>query len=67
MVTSFPDGSDNEESTCNAGGSVPGSRRLPGVGNGYPLQHSCLENFMDRGACQAAIHRAAKSDKAEAT
>ena len=50
MVTGFPDGSDNEESTCNAEGSVPESRRRPGVGNAYPLQYSCLENSMDRGA-----------------
>ena len=47
----FPGGSDGKESTCNAGdlGSVPGSRRSPGEGNGYPLQYSCLENPMDRG------------------
>ena len=48
----FPGGSDGKESTCNAGdaSSIPGSGRSPGVGNGYPLQYSCLENPMDRGA-----------------
>ena len=41
----FPDGSDGEESACNAGdaGSVPGWGRSPGEGNGNPLQYSCLE------------------------
>ena len=45
-------GSDGEESACNAGDtdSIPESRRAPGEGNGYPLQYSCLENSMDRGA-----------------
>ena len=37
-------------------GSIPGSRRSPGGGNGYPLQHSCLENSMDRGAWCARVH-----------
>ena len=51
-VTCFPGGSDSEESASNAGGlgSVPGSRRSPGDGNGNPLQYSCLENSMNRGA-----------------
>ena len=41
-----------KESTCNAGnmGSIPGSGRSPGEENGNPLQYSCLENSMDRGA-----------------
>ena len=45
-------GSDGKESACNAGdmGSIPGSGRSPGEGNGNPLQYSCLENPMDRGA-----------------
>ena len=45
-------GSDSTESTCNAGdaGSIPGSGRSPGEGNGNPLQYSCLENATDRGA-----------------
>ena len=48
----FPGGSDGEESACNAGdpGLVPGSGRSPGEGNGNPLQYSCLEDSMDRGA-----------------
>ena len=48
----FPCSSDGKESACNARdlSSVPGKRRFPGKGNGYPLQHSCLENTMDGGA-----------------
>ena len=48
----FPDGSDGKEYACNAGdtGLTPGSGRSPGEGNGNPLQYSCLENPMDRGA-----------------
>ena len=51
-------GSDDKESICNAGdlGSIPGWGRSPGEGNGYPLQHSCLENSVDRGAWQATVH-----------
>ena len=47
----FPDGSDGEESACNAGGpgSIPGLGRYPGEGNDYPLQYSCLEDSMDKG------------------
>ena len=59
----FPGGSDSEESACNAGdsGSIPESERFPGEGNGYPLQYSCLENSMDRGAWRATVCGAAKS------
>ena len=48
----FPVGSDGEESARNAGdpGLVPGLGRSPGEGNGNPLQYSCLEDSMDRGA-----------------
>ena len=48
----FPGGSDGKESACSAGnpGSIPGSGRSPGEGNGNPLQYSCLENSVDRGA-----------------
>ena len=48
----FPGGSAGKESTCSTGdlGSIPGTRRSPGKGNGYPLQYSGLENSMDRGA-----------------
>ena len=48
----FPDGSHGKASACDAGdpGSIPGSGRAPGEGNGNLLQHSCLENPMDGGA-----------------
>ena len=51
-------GSNDKESACNAGdlGSIPGSGRSPGEGIGCSLQYACLENFMDRGAWQAAVH-----------
>ena len=54
----FPHSSVGKESACNAGdpGSVPGLGRSPGEGNGNPLQYSCLENSMDRGAWQATAH-----------
>ena len=59
----FPGGSDSKESTCNAGdpGSIPGLGRFPGEGNGNPLQYSCLENSMDRGAGRDPVHRVTKS------
>ena len=59
----FPGGSDGKESACSAGGlgSIPGSGRSSGEGNGYPLQCSCLENPMDRGAWQATVHGVTKS------
>ena len=40
---------------------IPGMGRSPGEGNGYPLQYSCLENSMDKGAWRAAVHGVAKS------
>ena len=43
------------------GGSIPGLGRSPEDGNGNPLQQSCLENFMDRGAWQATVHGVAKT------
>ena len=48
----FPGGSVDKESACHVGdlGSIPGSGRSPGEGNGNPLQYSCLENPMDQGA-----------------
>ena len=59
----FPGGSEVKASACNSGdlGSIPGSGRSPGEGNGNPLQYSCLENPMDRGAWWATVHGAAKS------
>ena len=59
----FPSGSDSKESACNAGdrGSIPGSGRSLGEGNGYPLQYFCLENPMDRGIWWATVHGIAKS------
>ena len=59
----FPGGSDGKESACSPGnqGSIPGSGRSPGEGNGNPLQHCFLENSMDRGGWQATIHWVTKS------
>ena len=61
----FPNGSMGKESAYNAGdtGDVGSSLRLgisPGGGDGYPLQYSCLENPMDRGALQATVYEVAK-------
>ena len=42
-------------------GLIPGSGRSPGTGNGNPLQCSCLENFLDRGAWQAIVHGVTES------
>ena len=52
----------SKESTCNAGdvGSIPGSGRSPGKGNGNPLQNFCLENPMDRGAWPGTVHGVAR-------
>ena len=51
-----------KETVCSAGdlGSIPGSGRSPGEGNGNPLQYSCLENSMDRGSWQATVYGVAK-------
>ena len=62
----FPDGSVGKESACNARdtgdpGLIPGLGRSPGGGNDNPLQHSCLENPTDRGACRATVQRIADS------
>ena len=58
QVLSFLGGSDGKESACNAGdlGLIPGVGRSPGERNGYPLQYSCLENPMDRGASWPRVH-----------
>ena len=54
----FPYSSVGKEPACNAGNpdSIPGSGRSPGERNGNPLQYSCLENLMDRGAWWATVH-----------
>ena len=59
----FPGGSGGKKSACNAGdqGSVPELGRYAGEANGYPLQYSCLENSMDRGAWWAIVDGVAKS------
>ena len=53
-----PGGAEVKASACNVGdlGSIPGSGRYPGEGNSNPLQYSCLENPMDRGAWWATVH-----------
>ena len=60
-------GTDGKESACIAGdirdvGSIPGSGRSPKEGNGYPLQYSCLENFMVRGGWWVTVHRITESE-----
>ena len=62
----FPGGSVIKNLAVNAGdtgdvSSIPGSGRSPGGGHGNPLQYSCLENPMDRGAWRAIVHRVTKS------
>ena len=62
-IMGFPGGSGGKESACNVGGlgSATGSGRLPGEGNGCPLQYFCLENSMDREAWWATVYGIAKS------
>ena len=62
----FPGGLVVKKPPAHAGdakvvGSIPGSGRSPGEGNGNPLQYSCLENSIDRGARLATVHGVAKS------
>ena len=61
-TSGFPDSSDGKGSACSEGDpdSIPGLGRLPGEGHGNPLQYSCLENPMDRGAWWATVHGVAK-------
>ena len=58
----FPGGSNGKESACQCRrpGLTPGLGRSPGEGNGNPLQYSCMENSMDRGAWWATVHGVAK-------
>ena len=62
-------GKETASNAGNAGdqGSIPGLGRSSGEGHGNPLQYSCLENPMDRGAWRAAVHRITESDTTEAT
>ena len=59
----FPGGSLVKNPPANAGdmGSIPGSGRSPGRGNGNPLQYSCLGDSMNKGAWQATVHGVTKS------
>ena len=63
LIVSYAGGSDGKVSAYNAGdpGSIPGSGRSPGEGNGNPLQYSCLENPRDSGAWWAAVYGVAQS------
>ena len=58
----LPGGSDDKSISlqCRRLGSIPGLGRLPGEGNGNPLQYSCLGNSMDRGAWHATVHEVAR-------
>ena len=57
MVKNLPANAGDARDT----GSIPGSGRSPGEGDGNPFQYSCLENPMDRGAWQATVHKVGKS------
>ena len=66
MYMDFPGGASGKEHACHAGdrrnmGSLFGLGRPPGGGHSNPLQYSCLENPMDRGAWWATVHWAVKS------
>ena len=65
----YPGSPGGKESAFNAGdpGSIPRLGKSPGEGNGYPLQYSCLETSMDRGAWQATVLWVAESDTTEVT
>ena len=66
-IYGLPRGCSGKESACNAGnpGLIPGLGRFPGEGNGCPLQYSCLENSMDRGAWWATAYGVTESDMTE--
>ena len=63
----FPGGSVVKYRPANAGdkGLIPGLERSPGGGHGNPLQYSCLENSVNRGAWRATVHRIAELDMTE--
>ena len=68
----FPGGAKVKNPPANAGdirdvGSIPGLGRSLGGGHGNPLQYSCLENSVDRGAWWATVHRIAESNRTEAS
>ena len=63
MVKNLPASAGN----ATDAGLIPGLGRSPGVGNGNPLQYSCLENSMDRGAWQATVLRVTELDATEVT
>ena len=68
----FPGGPVVKNLQANAGDvrdvdSIPGLGRSPGGGNGIPLQYSCLENAVHRGAWQVTVHRVAELDTPETT
>ena len=67
QLGNLPCSSDGKESACNEGdpGLIPGSGRSSGEGNGNPLQKSCLEHPMNRGAWWATVHRVIESDMTE--
>ena len=65
MCLDFPGGRIVKNLPANTGDTgdrslIPGWGRSPGIGNGNPLQYSCLENFMDRGIRRATVHKVAK-------
>ena len=63
LIICFHGGSNGKESALTSGdlGSIPGLGRSPGEGNGNPLQYSCLDNSMDRGAWRATVYGVKKS------
>ena len=67
LCQGFPGGSAVKNPSANAGdvGLIPGWGRSPGRRNGSPLQYSCLENPMDRGAWRDTVHRVAESGATE--
>ena len=63
MHLGFPGGSDGKEASCKAGdlGSILGSEKSSGEGNGYLFQYSCVDNPIDRGVWWAIVHGVAKN------